>query len=532
MNMKTRLLLASASLVACASAQAALFTWDITPGTVGAGNGSVQDGSGAWDSTTGNWTTDGGVTNVAYGNALTDTVRFGSGGAGGTVSVVGTLNTGGLTFGTTTGSGYTLTGGTLTLANPTTIAVNNTAFETSIASVLDGSSALTVTGTGTLSLSGINTYTGGTIIDGATVNMNDARATGSNGTTRRAMTIKSGKLNLGFTSSAGAYGSGAPIWSVLLSDLTMGGTAGATSELSSTGIISGNPIGFGIGPGTGGSITYDATNNGGTATISAIWSATGTSAAGTATVNVGDSSATNLEMDFTARISYDQNDGRNVTLDKTGAGVMRISAANFLPGLKVSAGRLIANHVQALGADSTANGGLPNTILVSSGGTLQIGGASGPGTIEHAVTAGGTMTVEGGVLDLLTDAASVLTFVDGANLVMTSGTILVHAQGNTGATTLGQIRGGTGAFQLTGGTLNLGGFFNAAGQYQLFSGFSGANSTTGLTLTGFDAANFAASVSNTGVLTVSVIPEPSAYGLAGAGALLAVSLVRRRRRKV
>ena len=59
-------------------ASAANVTWDITPGTVGTGNGTITDGPGTWDTSTGNFTTDGGATNVAWNNTTNagDTAVF------------------------------------------------------------------------------------------------------------------------------------------------------------------------------------------------------------------------------------------------------------------------------------------------------------------------------------------------------------------------------------------------------------------------------------------------------------------------
>ena len=43
-------------------------TWDITPGTVGAGNGITTGGSGPWNTTNGTWTNDAGASNIAWNN--------------------------------------------------------------------------------------------------------------------------------------------------------------------------------------------------------------------------------------------------------------------------------------------------------------------------------------------------------------------------------------------------------------------------------------------------------------------------------
>ena len=54
--------------LSAASAQAAIYTWVIDPGEVGAGNGTITGGSGTWNrgaGANGNWTIDGGANNIA-----------------------------------------------------------------------------------------------------------------------------------------------------------------------------------------------------------------------------------------------------------------------------------------------------------------------------------------------------------------------------------------------------------------------------------------------------------------------------------
>lgn len=52
-------------------------TWDIAPGTAGAGNGSITSAAGTWNTTTANWTNDGGATNAVWVNSSNGS--FGSG---------------------------------------------------------------------------------------------------------------------------------------------------------------------------------------------------------------------------------------------------------------------------------------------------------------------------------------------------------------------------------------------------------------------------------------------------------------------
>ena len=116
-------------------------------------------GTDTWDTTTQNWgTTSGGSYDAAtWNNATPDSAIFE--GTAGTVTLGEAITAGGLTFDT---AGYTITGNTLTLGNASTpIAVNQDA---TISSVIAGDNTLVKSGARRLTLSGNNTYTGGTTI--------------------------------------------------------------------------------------------------------------------------------------------------------------------------------------------------------------------------------------------------------------------------------------------------------------------------------------------------------------------------------
>ncbi len=164
--------IASSALLCISFAHAADVTWDITPGTVGIGNGSLTGGSGVWNTSTGNWTTNGGVNNRAWVNANNDTALFGGTVGTGIVTLGTGITVGKLIFNT---PNYSITGGTLTFGTAGVITANVNA---NIRSVLTGS-AITKTGTGTLTLFGNNSYTGTMTVSAGTLSIGDGITNGT-----------------------------------------------------------------------------------------------------------------------------------------------------------------------------------------------------------------------------------------------------------------------------------------------------------------------------------------------------------------
>ncbi len=122
------------------------------------GNGSTAGGGGAWDLSSLDWF-DGTNFNL-WNNANNDIASFG-GTTAGTVTLGANLNIGGLTF---TTAGYTIAQGagtTLTLGSPATFTMTASG---TVNAIIAGSNSLTKTGSGVLTLGGINTYSGGTTI--------------------------------------------------------------------------------------------------------------------------------------------------------------------------------------------------------------------------------------------------------------------------------------------------------------------------------------------------------------------------------
>lgn len=161
------------------SAQAATFYWDSDTSTVGNNvDGAGLGGSGAWDLTTSNWWN--GAALGLWLNNSEDTAVFSA-----PMTVLPTLRTVTLSSGITAGqlsflrSGYTLTGGSLTLAgnSPTLRAALGESI--TINSQILGSGGLTMLGGGTIRLgNNANSYTGTTTIRNGSLIITDENALG------------------------------------------------------------------------------------------------------------------------------------------------------------------------------------------------------------------------------------------------------------------------------------------------------------------------------------------------------------------
>ena len=195
----------------------------------------------------------------------------------------------------------------------------------------------------------------------------------------------------------------------------------------------------------------------------------------------------------------------------------------------LSGGNLIFNGSTTVSSGTLLLGGnLRDTSSVSvTGGNLR--------SSANVNLGQGAVTMSAGTIDARgTGVAGSFTLAANQNFTTTGGSIKIDLDTTA---LLDQIIGsGTGTFSLTNTALDLNLITWSASDYNnsytIFSGFSNG-SLTNVSITGYDTANYIASLSNGGVLSFAAVPEPSMVALLGlSGVALALYRIRRRSRSV
>lgn len=415
------------------------------------------------------------------------------------------IATGAVTFGannfwiqTNAGATGFITSGTNTL---TVTAASTTATSQAIRTIIKdngvGAVSLVKAGAGTLIIDKTNTYTGNTVINGGTLSIEGGG--GAVGAIRGTVTVNSGAtLRLAADNATGYNTDGTRVDTIHLNGGTLNIGIAESAGNQTLGSTTINMTGAAI---TGVAGVGNAASNldffGGNSRINTLASSTTSTISGTklsmrqsggATFTVASgTTASGIDLDISSVI-YNGN-----PLTKAGAGTMRLTGANTQNGIVLNAGRLITGNTSALGSGA---------VLVANGATLQVGDGS-----VNGVTLG---------------AGSTLALNDGSTLKLGAAASQIAM---TGAFTLGN-----------GVKIDITGLNLATGTYTLISGTSGSsvlgtwNSGTDL-LGGVAGSTYSLALSGTN-LVLTAVPEPSTYGLLGAGALAAAAFVRRRRKAV
>ncbi|MGK6317662.1 autotransporter-associated beta strand repeat-containing protein [Neorhizobium sp. DT-125] len=364
--------------------------WD---GAAGPKNDGVINGrDGIWQNSSGNdnWTTDSGSPNAPFADGAFAIFT----GAPGTVTVdasLGSVSAQGLQFAV---DGYVVQGDAINLIGSPGSLVrvgdgtpDGAAMTATIHSELTGNTILTKSDLGTLILTGANSYTGGTAINGGVVQIaSDANLGAASG-------------DLSF--NGGALRTTGPITTARTVALqTNGGTFETIADLTLSGVISGNGNLTKTGAATL-TLTGAASHSGGT-TISAGTLQVGNGGTtGSITGNIVDNSL--LVLNRSDRLTLDGTISGSGSLVQAGTGTTILTGANSYTGrTRLTAGTLLVNGDQraasgltSVAANATLGGTgiIGGSVAVADAGTLAPGGVgSAPGTL----TIGQVLALSGG----------------------------------------------------------------------------------------------------------------------------------------
>ena len=361
-TLRNFLAFAGSSLLAVTSASAADLTWDITPGTVGVGDGTITGGTGNWNTTNGNWTADGGANNVAWTNGDN---AFIIGGATMTIDVPITAGT--LTFTSGGVAGRTLSGSEIT--------INNGMYLERLSS-LTWNAPIKLGGSQTWTHNQINanstgkSMAGGTDLNGHTLTWDMTNVQSNNRITHSNLTgtgsiIKDGTGWLGLGGTNTYTGS----------NTINAGTIDATSSTALG--DANNPLTIN----TGGTLNMSGNLSIGNLTgTGGVITSTATSGTRTLTIGSGDGSGGNFQG------VIENGSGGTTALTKTGAGTISLSGVNSYIG-----GTTVAGGTLSLGT-GTNNSNLADLapVFVDGGAKLNLNFSSGnPDTVLH-LSLGGT----------------------------------------------------------------------------------------------------------------------------------------------
>jgi len=376
----------------------------------------------------GSWTNTGNWSGGTIANGSDNTANFATLDltANATVTLDGARTIGNLTFADTTPShNWTLapgSGGPLTLdvasGSPLITVTNGT---TTLSVPLAGSDGFTKTGTGTLVLSGANTYTGGTVVNQGilsytTVNQTTTTTYSGTGTVQ----IGTGVTTFNPNATFGASFTG-----------TLDFQGGTVTLFSDTTHFAANLGDLNVGSGSQVSINastlqFDALTGSGTIANTAV----ATNAPATLTLGVNDGSGT-----FAGPITSGSAVNGKITLIKNGSGTQTLGGANTYTGTTTInsgtlslTGSLVASATTVkTGATLAGTGTTAGSVSVQSGGTLAPG-VNGTGTL----TVNNTLSLAGTAAMQIGRTGSTLSNdkVSGITTVTYGGTLTVT---NTGA---------------------------------------------------------------------------------------------------
>jgi len=516
---------------------------------------AILGGAGALNkTTTGTVTLSGQNTYTGLTTVSDGTLAYGVNNAlstgGVTVSGTGTLDLS--TFSDTVGT-VTLTSGNIT--GTTGVLTSTGTFEMrsgSVSAILGGTSALSKTTTGTVTLSGENTYTGLTTVSEGTLTLSGNRTVNTtsgytvSGGGTQTLNIQAGNYGIGGTFNVGSGGGTA----------TVNHSAGIISSVGGSGLAMGN------GSVAGTSATYNL--SGGSLTTANIYmgvasgsdaanpnastinvSGTGVLTAGTLRIGRYDAPTNNVAYNTTS--TFNQTAG-TTTVNNLGLGGSTNNASNstgaILANLNLTGGTFTATNIASLSAGGAANASEANKSFINIGGTAQVTLGTF-GSVVKGQNSTATITFDSGSTGFLAPVAASTNYMkagtftsafltaNGANFNVgsgkdiTIGQVLENASGaagtltksGAGVLTLSGANTYTGLTTVSDGTLKLGSstaLGNTAGATAVGSGgLLDLNGQTGVA----EALNY----TGTGGLLNSAAGAATVSGTVGIGSGMTVN---------
>jgi autotransporter-associated beta strand protein len=434
-----------------------------------------------------------------------DTLNFGNGATGlgaGSISV-GAVSAGNMIFASGSGA-IVLSGGTITLAAAQTTTVNNAS--NTISSTLAGAAtSFTKAGTGSLTLSGTNTYTGTTTVNAGTLILSNANTI--SGATSVAA---AGTLQLGNATSMGTS--------------TMTLANGATLQLRNDNDTTFTAPIATVPPNTSVTYNFDVNNAGSAVTgkklsLGDMTFATGAAGFSSANqINVTGGNGYSLEL---GTISAPSSGGSGLphpfTVNATTAAVTiaKFATGGFGSALTLQGGNAITLNNLEFNSNPT------NSLTVSGSGTVVTLGTTtansrSNGTMSYTLNSGNTLNLTTATSLFNRSTLGATFMINGGTLNNTSGAAITQSNnpattiggdftfGTSGSTSANNLNLGTGAitnagnrtitFAGTGTTLTMDGLMtNTSGADQILT-VNGAGNT--LSLGGYNTAN-----GRTGIIT-------------------------------
>jgi len=429
-------------------------------GVISGAGGLTKNGAGMLtlsgaNAYTGTTTINAGTLTVSGGNAIADTSQVTlANTAGATLNLANSETIGNLSGGGATGGNVTLGANSLTV---------NEGGTTTYSGVISGTGGLTKAGTGTLTLSRANSYSGSTTINAGTLALGASNVL-ANGSS---VVVNGGTLNIGTQSdtvagvqllSGAITGTTGTLTSTLAYDLQsgtvsarLGGTADLNKTTAGTVTLSGANTYTGATNINAGTLALGAANR--IADMSAVTVASGAtfnlanfaetvgSLAGTGNVTLGTATLTaggnNTSTTFSGVASGTGG------LTKAGTGALTLSGANTYTGTTtISAGTLTAAGGSAIADTSQV------TLANTAGATLNLANSETIGNLSGGGATGGNVTL--GANTLTVNEAGTTTY--GGIISGTGGLTKAGA----GTMTLSGANTYTGATNISVGTLTLG----------------------------------------------------------------------------